>query len=51
MRSAVARGIQQVVKVMRASFASWKVGTAINATTAGRMPRNMAATQGMSMNW
>ena len=43
-------GIQQLTNVMFALFAKLNVGTAINATTAGRMPLNMAAIQGTSIN-
>lgn len=37
-------GIQQLDHVMWAFFARLNVGTAMRATTAGRMPRNIAAT-------
>ena len=43
-------GIQQFENVMHASLASLNVGTAISATTAGRMPRNIAATTALSLN-
>ena len=42
-------GIQQLANPIRARLARLKVGTAIRATTAGRMPRNMAAIQPTSM--
>ena len=42
-------GIQQLTNDIFALFAKLKVGTAIKATTAGRMPLNMAAIQGTSM--
>ena len=51
MSNAETRGIQQVASVMLALFAMLNVGTAIKATTAGRMPLNIAATQGTSMKW
>ena len=44
-------GIQQLTRLMPVLLAMLKVGTAINATTAGRMPINMAATHGTSMKW
>ena len=44
-------GIQQLVRQMPVLFAILNVGTAMSATTAGRMPINMAETQGMSMKW
>ena len=47
--TALAMGIQQLTSEMPALFAMVKVGTAINATTAGRMPRNIAAIQLTSM--
>ena len=42
-------GIQQLTNEMPALLAKLNVGTAINATTAGRMPLNMAAIHGTSM--
>ena len=48
---AEAMGIQQLDHVTFAVFAIFNVGTAMSATTAGRMPRNMAATTGLSSNW
>ena len=42
-------GIQQLARLMAAYLAMLKVGTAIRATTAGRMPANIDATQGISM--
>ena len=50
MAMAVTIGIQQFANDIFALFAKVKVGTAINATTAGRIPRNIAATQGMFIN-
>ncbi len=50
MASAQPIGIQQFENVMQASLASLNVGTAISATTAGRMPRNIAATTVLSLN-
>ena len=50
MARAQAMGIQQLVSVILADCASRNVGTAIRATTAGRMPRNMAAMTGLSLN-
>ena len=47
---ALAMGIQQLLHPILALRARLKVGTAINATTAGRIPLNMAATQGTSLN-
>ena len=49
MSKAVTMGIQQVERVICALFARLNVGTAMRATTAGRMPLNIAATQGTSM--
>lgn len=43
-------GIQQLTSEIPALLASENVGTAINATTAGRMPANMAATTLLSSN-
>ena len=51
MARAQAMGIQQLVSVILALFANRKVGAAIKATTAGRMPRNIAATTLLSANW
>lgn len=48
--SAPAMGIQQLAQPTLALRAKSKVGTAMSATTAGRMPRNMAATTGLSSN-
>ena len=50
MATAVTIGIQQFANDILALLANVKVGTAIKATTAGRIPRNIAATQGMSIN-
>ena len=50
MARAQPMGIQQLENVMQASLASLNVGTAISATTAGRMPRKMAATTVLSLN-
>ena len=47
---AVTIGIQQFDNDIFALFANVKVGAAIKATTAGRIPRKIAATQGMSIN-
>ena len=41
--NAHATGIQQLLHPIFAVFAILNVGTAMSATTAGRMPRNMAA--------
>lgn len=43
-------GTQQLTNEMWALLANEKVGTAIRATTAGRMPANMAATTLLSSN-
>ena len=51
MSRALTMGIQQLLRLMPTRLAMLKVGTAMSATTAGRMPANMAATQGMSMKW
>ena len=51
MSNAETMGIQQVERLIFALFANLKVGAAISATTAGRMPRNMAAIHGTSINW
>ena len=48
---AQAIGIQQLVSVILALLAIENVGTAIRATTAGRIPRNIAATTLLSSNW
>ena len=48
---AQAMGIQQLVSVILALLAILNVGTAISATTAGRMPRNIADTTLLSSNW
>ena len=48
MSMAVMKGIQQLMKVIFARTAIFQVGTAISATTAGRMPAKTLATQGMS---
>ena len=50
MAMAVTIGIQQFANDILALLAKVKVGTAIKATTAGRIPRNIAATHGMSIN-
>ena len=50
IKMAVKIGIQQFTKEIRALLASENVGTAINATTAGRMPANMAAITLLSSN-
>ena len=42
------KGIQQLMKVIFARTAIFQVGTAIRATTAGRMPAKTLATQGTS---
>lgn len=47
---AEAMGIQQLLSPIFAFFARVKVGAAINATTAGLIPLNMAAIHGTSMN-
>ena len=43
-------GIQQFVSEIFVLLAKLNVGAAINATTAGRMPRNIAATIVLSSN-
>ena len=43
-------GIQQLTSEIWALLASENVGTAINATTAGRMPANMAVITLLSSN-
>ena len=48
MSIAVMKGIQQLMKVIFARTAIFHVGTAIRATTAGRMPAKTLATQGIS---
>ena len=48
MASAQTMGIQHVLHVILALLAKLNVGTAIRATTAGRMPRKMLATTGLS---
>ena len=50
MAMAVTIGIQQFANESFALLAKVKVGAAIKATTAGRIPRKIAATQGMSIN-
>ena len=50
MRRAERIGIQTVFQVIFADFASLNVGTAIRATTAGRMPAKMDFTIGRSLN-
>ena len=50
MASAEMMGIQMVNLLSCARLPRLKVGTAISATTAGRMPRNMAATTALSSN-
>ena len=50
MRRALTTGIQIVNLFSFALCPSRKVGTAISATTAGRMPRKMAATILLSSN-
>jgi len=50
MAMAVTIGIQQFANESFALLAKVKVGAAIKATTAGRIPRNIAATHGMSIN-
>ena len=50
MAMAVTIGIQQFANDILALLANVKVGAAIKATTAGRIPRNIAATQGMFIN-
>lgn len=47
INKAEAMGIQQLDNEMCALFAKLNVGTAISATTAGRIPLNMAATKGI----
>ena len=49
MSRAVIIGIQQLANDSFACLA--KVGAAINATTAGRIPRKIAAIAGLSMKW
>lgn len=44
-------GIQQLTNVMFALLAILNVGTAIKATTAGRIPLNIAAIQGILMKF
>ena len=44
-------GIQMVHLFSSARLPRLNVGTAMRATTAGRMPRNIAATMGLSLNW
>lgn len=46
---ALTTGIQSVRRLMPALFARLKVGTAMSATTAGRMPRKMACTAWLSL--
>ena len=48
MSTAVMKGIQQFMNVIFARTAIFQVGTAISATTAGRMPAKTLATQGTS---
>ena len=48
--NAQAMGIQQLDNVMRALFARLNVGTAMSATTAGRMPLNIDAITLLSWN-
>ena len=50
MTSATTIGIQNVYQFSFARCARRNVGTAIRATTAGRMPRKMAATTLLSSN-
>ncbi len=50
MRRAERIGIQTVFHVILADFASLNVGTAMSATTAGRMPAKMDFTIGRSLN-
>ena len=50
MSKAPAMGIQQLPRCIFALLARLNVGTAISATTAGRMPLNMAAIQPTYMN-
>ena len=47
MSMAVMKGIQQLMNVIFARTAMFQVGTAMRATTAGRMPANTLATQGI----
>ena len=49
MSKAVIMGIQQLYNPICALLARLKVGAAMRATTAGRMPRNIAATHDTSM--
>lgn len=51
MSRAVIIGIQQLANDSFACLAKVKVGAAINATTAGRIPRKIAAIAGLSMKW
>ena len=51
MARAPTMGIQQLERLIFALLARLKVGTAIKATTAGRIPRKMAATTLLSSNW
>ena len=51
MANAPAMGIQQLERVILALFARLKVGAAIKATTAGRMPWKMDSTTGLSLMW
>ena len=44
-------GIQMVNQFSLALWPKRNVGTAISATTAGRMPWKMAATTRLSLNW
>ena len=44
MAKAHTMGIQQFARFIFALFAKLKVGTAISATTAGRIPRKIACT-------
>ena len=50
MARAQTTGIQMVYQFSFALCPKRNVGTAIKATTAGRMPRKMAATKRLSLN-
>lgn len=50
MSSAQRMGIQQFMSEIFALLARLNVGTAMRATTAGRMPRNIDSTTALSWN-